>query len=165
MNTRSYSTVAMDVSVSFGKHVCTQCCACPWECNCQAMVYVTDMLGTCRFCPVASKLVRPTPALAGSVEGTVINTDITDNHSSQSWSPFCRMLRPWTKDYSCGLLPLLWGDLWSWARCHPVTVLSTGLTEVRVAFSVLFSTLTMARASLARSDEFSPESLQLSIDD
>lgn len=94
VNTRSYSTVAMDVSVSFGKHVCTQCCACPWECNCQAMVYVTDMLGTCRFCPVASKLVRPTPALAGSVEGTEINTDITDNHSSQSWSPFCRMLRP-----------------------------------------------------------------------
>lgn len=94
VNTRSYSMVAMDVSVSFSKHVCTQCCACPWECNCQAMVYVTDMLGTCRFCPVASKLVRPTPALAGSVKGTVINTDITDNHSSQSWSPFCRMLRP-----------------------------------------------------------------------
>lgn len=52
-------------------------------------------------------------------------------------------------------------NLYSRVRCHAVTVLPTSLWEGRLAFFVFFSSLSSARASLARSDEFSSESLQL----
>lgn len=94
--------------LSFGRHICTQCCAYPWGCNCQARVCFTDTFSTCRFCPIASKLVRPISILAGSVEGIVINTDMTDKQSSQSWGPFCMCSGLEPKIIACWLLPLLW---------------------------------------------------------
>lgn len=108
-----------------------------------------------------SRILRETPVL-------IIST--TDYHTNPCYGLYCSVYQKLCA--GCRLAPKLQlagycpptpslRNLYSRVRCHAVTVLPTSLWEGRLAFFVFFSSLSSAKASLARSDEFSSESLQL----